>query len=268
MLQLIKPSEVRTVAGGSGVEGRRGVIYQTIDEEPSRLYWWNGSVHVPMPTYAESLGVSRLAGAFAWAARPSAASYSGREIVITDFATPAPLRSDGTNWRAMSPVLVSRNRTLLAGLNQTGEQYLGNISTPGGLLFSGATLEWRQGYARSDATDATSSTVQRLGPLGTISDPAPTLLSQFALTSAARAAGTSAILKVTSSGTLVREGNAGVGSPPFSTSGSATAYGTASAVQDLTAAIYFGASCTLAAATGGATPTVPQVTSQELWLLP
>lgn len=53
MLQLIKPSEIRAVAGGSGIEGKRGVLYQTVDETPSRMFWWDGEKHVPMLGDAE-----------------------------------------------------------------------------------------------------------------------------------------------------------------------------------------------------------------------
>jgi hypothetical protein len=49
MLQLIKPAEIRSSAGGSGIEGRRGVLYQTVDETPSRMFWWDGEKHVLLP---------------------------------------------------------------------------------------------------------------------------------------------------------------------------------------------------------------------------
>lgn len=49
MLQLIKPAEIRSSAGGPGIEGRRGVLYQTVDETPSRMFWWDGEKHVLLP---------------------------------------------------------------------------------------------------------------------------------------------------------------------------------------------------------------------------
>jgi hypothetical protein len=57
-IQLIQPAAVRTVAGGPGIEGRRGVLYQTIDETPSRMLWWDGSVMVPVPTSAQAAAVA------------------------------------------------------------------------------------------------------------------------------------------------------------------------------------------------------------------
>lgn len=48
-IQLIKPFEARLTAGGPGIQGRRGVLYQTVDETPARLYVWDGEKHVPLP---------------------------------------------------------------------------------------------------------------------------------------------------------------------------------------------------------------------------
>lgn len=47
-VQIITPDQVRAVAGRSGIEGRAGVIYQTLKNgsTPSRSYVWDGEKHV------------------------------------------------------------------------------------------------------------------------------------------------------------------------------------------------------------------------------
>lgn len=61
-IQLIKPAELRLVAGGSGIEGRRGILYQTTDETPSRLFWWDGERYVPALSSAQAQAVQSLVG--------------------------------------------------------------------------------------------------------------------------------------------------------------------------------------------------------------
>lgn len=48
-IQLIKPFEARLTAGGPGIQGQRGVLYQTVDETPAKLYVWDGEKHVALP---------------------------------------------------------------------------------------------------------------------------------------------------------------------------------------------------------------------------
>ena len=207
-------------------------------------------------------------GGIPWANRVAPATAGNGALMWADFGgglSPVLMRSDGTNWRVTAPSLVASNTTILSGINATGEQYLGNLAVPGGLLFPGAVIEWQQGFARSDGTDATTQTTQRIGPLGTTSDPAPVLMAQTALTGTTRTGGVSSILRVTSSNTLQRRGNAGLVNGTFSSSASSVAFGTASAAQNLANPIYFGASVTLAAATG---TTLPQITGQFIWMLP
>lgn len=42
-IQLIRPEQVRNVQGGSGIQGRPGVLYQF--EDSTELYWWDGERH-------------------------------------------------------------------------------------------------------------------------------------------------------------------------------------------------------------------------------
>ena len=200
-----------------------------------------------------------------WANRPAATL--GALQWFSDIGGGTLWRGDAAgNWRVLYPTLIVRNATLLSGINATGEQYLSNLAIPGGMLFAGASIEWKQGGARSDATDATTAIIQRLGPLGTISDPAfGGGLETKALTTTNRTYGLSGILRVTAALTFIREGSAWGGTASYGGAVAGNAFGTATAVQNLAAPIYFGASMQLAAATG---TTLPQVTNQELWMLP
>jgi hypothetical protein len=54
MLQMIRVEDIRTDATGTGIVGQRGVLYQTSNETPSRLLWWDGERMVQLSTYAES----------------------------------------------------------------------------------------------------------------------------------------------------------------------------------------------------------------------
>lgn len=202
-----------------------------------------------------------------WSARPAASSCSGqiRLFDLENGTKPILLRSDGTNWRVLGPTLVARNTTLLAGTNVTGEQYLGNIWIPGGLLFVGAMVEWRQGFARSDTTDTMSATSQRIGPTGTIADTQHSRIGYAAMSSTTRNSGLASVLRVTATPAFIKEGTANSTSSSWGAGTSAPAYQEAGATLDLANPIYFGASVTLVAATG---TTLPQVTNQELWMLP
>lgn len=211
---------------------------------------------------------SLVSGAsIAIADRPVASENPGALLwVDLNNGLPAILmRSNGVNWCVPFPSLIARNNTIFSGVNALGEQYLSNLVCPGNLLFPAAKLEWRQGYAKSDGVDATLQTVQRIGPLGTISDQAPLILAHTAMGATTRGGGTHAFLRITPSNTIIREGNPGVVNMPFSSISTSSAFGTASFAQNLADPIYFGASVTLAAATG---TTLPQITGQELWMLP
>lgn len=111
-IQLIRSSEVRTVPGGSGIVGRRGVLYQTVDETPSRLYWWDGDRHVPMLNSlgaegAEALGLGAGIG-WSWARLPDPRLYAGVSFFCRDLGVHgAWATSNGVRWGISGPIVLS-----------------------------------------------------------------------------------------------------------------------------------------------------------------
>lgn len=57
MMQMIRVEDIRTDATGTGIVGQRGVLYQTSNETPSRLFWWDGERHVPLLNGAQVDGI-------------------------------------------------------------------------------------------------------------------------------------------------------------------------------------------------------------------
>lgn len=161
MLQLINPSQIRSVAAGSGIEGRPGVLYQTIDESPSRLFWWDGQKHVSLPS---ALAMSAwYVHVGVWAARPSAvASGAGAKMVITDVGIGgySEWRSDGTYWRPANGCVVlasllTADVDMVAG--NTTEQTLFTYSMPAGLM--SVPFSSLRCFAGADKSGGTSDTL-------------------------------------------------------------------------------------------------------------
>lgn len=203
-----------------------------------------------------------------WSGRPAASANTGQFIVVTDTPTWTQFYSDGTNWITIGTQCVARDETLYSGINNTSEQYMANLLMPAGMLYVGAHFMWRFGQAKSDATDAMTSSNCRIGPLGTISDTSTGLFASVTFTAAQRSTGCEGIFNVvSSSGSKFKKygsGGANVPSYPGAVNISPTAYGTLGPALDLTVGQYFGVTMLLAAATG---TTLPQLTSQSLWLM-
>ena len=229
-----------------------------VDEATGVLY--NGVTDLPLSAAPFVI----FAGAFAASPLASAVPV-GAERILIDPGTGLRSRwySDGVNWRVYSPTLIARNATLFSGTNTVGEQYLSNLLIPAGMLAAGMQLDYRVGFARSDAVDATVAIVHRLGPLGTIADPVG-IVASAAINSTFRSAGLLHQIKVNAN-TLQKEGTVGSASPSWAGFLSSVIYGSTSSVLNFAVPLFFGVSVNMAAATG---TTLPQVTLQELWMLP
>lgn len=229
-----------------------------IDEATGVLY--NGVTDQPLSAAPFVI----FAGAFAASPLASAVPV-GAERILIDPGTGLRSRwySDGVNWRVYSPTLITRNTTLFSGINTIGEQYLSNLLIPAGMLASGMQLEYRVGFARSDTVDAVVAIAHRLGPLGTIADPIG-LVASVAISGASRSVGLLHQMKVNAN-TLQKEGTAGSTSPSWAGVLTSGIYGATSPVLNFAVPLFFGVSISMSAVTG---TTLPQVTLQELWMLP
>lgn len=107
---------------------------------------------------------------FTWAGKPSAASYSGRRIRITDVGL-APgliIVSDGTNWRPDGVQVLARSGTNVAGGANTTENTLVTVTIPAGLLGTAGSLRLRYTGNSSGSANGKTWRVRFSGAAGTV----------------------------------------------------------------------------------------------------
>lgn len=107
---------------------------------------------------------------FTWAGKPSAASYSGRRIRITDVGL-APgliIVSDGTSWRPDGVQVLARSGTAASGAANTSENALATLTIPAGLLGTAGGLRLRWDGLASGSTNSKTWRVRFSGAAGSI----------------------------------------------------------------------------------------------------
>ena len=112
-VQVIRASELRTVAGGSGIQGREGVLY-TVPKDGStlaRTFVWDGEKHVEIASQAMQALVS-AAGNMGWPALTDLSrERTGRRHIVpfgrlTEWTTVGAANATATEVASESPTVV------------------------------------------------------------------------------------------------------------------------------------------------------------------
>jgi len=190
-----------------------------------------------------------IIGSTTWAGRPSAASYTGSIVKISDLGPmPSLWISDGTNWNPLTPTVVVSSASLVTGTTSASDQLVLAMQIPLGILIVGRVFAARISYGKSGTTDAMTAATTRMGENGTIADTS--VGSMQALTAGQRSSGIE-VWKRMASATSVQAlgvGNGGLASWANSISGGALL--AATTISDVTAAAtYFSVTIQMAGTT-------------------
>ena len=212
---------------------------------------------------------SLVSGAYTglWVNRPSSPALYD-QIFVTDIGpNGASLWWNGTRWKVLFPTVIAENATILTGVAQLADQYLGGLGPiPAGLIQAGDVLSYHVGLGKNGATDAYGTVLSlRLGAGGVIADSAiVTANYSGVMVASARSAGVEKWFRFDSVTTTRGLGpnNANSSWNGLSITGAAPE-ATATVINVNTTPWYIGVSTTM----GGAT-NAPQLTYQRLTLLP
>jgi hypothetical protein len=183
MRMIVRPLDVKTRAEFSGITSfgtavglRTATFYNPGHLPPNNTTQIMSVRSIGGPTAVEIGNWDAPVFVGAWSSKPSAASAGlGAEMICTNYGTLNNRSfwiSDGSLWRPKFRQLIYRNEVQSDGALISTEQYLKNFSVPADML-RGA-FDWRivGVFIKSAAAVAPSQFAIRLGPLGTVADPA------------------------------------------------------------------------------------------------